>query len=184
MSLLILSTWFTTPRRAAITTRTHHSLSALSDATHARTLHASTQLLSMSAPGTNTAFLEPTLLDGSIARHLDEWLYRHEQYELVEAHAQPPPHLAASSSQHAAAAGSATSAPRAALTPASLRPTMLRALATLRWSQVYLYYCPQEGLPARLRSSLAKLASCADELQECPNCRVPITARTSIANTS
>jgi len=27
-------------------------------------------------------------------------------------------------------------------------------------------------------------ASCADELQECPNCRVPITARTSIANTS
>ena len=27
-------------------------------------------------------------------------------------------------------------------------------------------------------------ASCADALQECPNCRVPITARTSIANTS
>ena len=27
-------------------------------------------------------------------------------------------------------------------------------------------------------------ASCADALQECPNCRVPITTRTSIANTS
>ena len=27
-------------------------------------------------------------------------------------------------------------------------------------------------------------ASCADALQECPNCRVPITARTSIANLS
>ena len=27
-------------------------------------------------------------------------------------------------------------------------------------------------------------ASCADALQECPNCRVPIAARTSIANTS
>jgi len=27
-------------------------------------------------------------------------------------------------------------------------------------------------------------ASCADALQECPNCRIPITARTSIANTS
>ena len=27
-------------------------------------------------------------------------------------------------------------------------------------------------------------ASCADALQDCPNCRVPITARTSIANTS
>ena len=27
-------------------------------------------------------------------------------------------------------------------------------------------------------------ASCAAALQECPNCRVPITARTSIANTS
>ena len=27
-------------------------------------------------------------------------------------------------------------------------------------------------------------ALCADALQECPNCREPITARTSIANTS
>ena len=27
-------------------------------------------------------------------------------------------------------------------------------------------------------------ASCAAALHECPNCRVPITARTSIANTS
>ena len=27
-------------------------------------------------------------------------------------------------------------------------------------------------------------ASCAAALQECPNCRVPITTRTSIANTS
>ena len=27
-------------------------------------------------------------------------------------------------------------------------------------------------------------ASCAAALQECPNCRVPITARTAIANTS
>ena len=27
-------------------------------------------------------------------------------------------------------------------------------------------------------------SSCADALQECPNCRVPITSRTSIANLS
>ena len=48
----------------------------------------------------------------------------------------------------------------AMMTPAALRPTLLRALSVLRWVNVYLYSAPLEALPTQTRLAFDKLASC------------------------
>ena len=50
------------------------------------------------------------------------------------------------------------------MTPAALRPTLLRALSVLRWMQVYTYSRPIEQLPGRTRLALSKLTMCVDAL--------------------
>ena len=50
------------------------------------------------------------------------------------------------------------------LTPKLLRPTLQRALGVLRWLEVYRYYAPQHGLPARTRLAIGRLTTCTDEL--------------------
>lgn len=124
---------------------------------------------------------EKKLADGSFAAHLDEFYFRNEQIEAVQAAAEgdeaaQPGRVAATAGGVGAAAGQPEpmeldacgecEAPDGAVTPSSLRPLLLRALSALRWAQVYLYYCPSQpdALPARTRVALSELGVCTDLL--------------------
>ena len=114
--------------------------------------------------------------DGSLATYLDEWQYRMEMMEMVaggreeegreeaegresramETDGHPP-------SSKAAATAEARAQERG-LSPGALQPTLLRALGVLRWLEVYRFYAPDHGLPARTRLAIARLTVCTDEL--------------------
>lgn len=61
-------------------------------------------------------------MDGTFARHLEDFLFRAEQIELLDGLEGEMAHVEASFGD--------------SLTAARLRPTLLRALRLLRWSQV------------------------------------------------
>ncbi len=107
---------------------------------------------------------ERKLLDGSFAQHFDEWLYRNEQIELVHAGVQAG--VQAGAQAGAQAPPAELGLPPSAMTPAALRPMLLRSLSLLRWSQVYLYYLPNlpDALPPRTRAALADVGACTDML--------------------
>jgi hypothetical protein len=133
-------------------------------------------------------------IDGSLERHLDEFLIRQEQCESIVGWRAPavaprlglgtapasapgpasgvsPPGKAMGTT---AAAGTPTSGIAAAkakaegrgMTPGALRETLLRALSALRWMQVYLYWCPMDSVPGRLRLAYSKLTLCTEALYE------------------
>jgi hypothetical protein len=115
---------------------------------------------------------EQKVVDGSLHRCLDEWLYRTEQCELVSSGggglstAQVAKELIAQQRASESGGGGSGAARSGAvgLTPTSLRPTLLRALTTLRWMQVYLYYTVDGSMESKARAATRCLAQCADEL--------------------
>ena len=102
---------------------------------------------------------ERRVLDGSLAMYVEDFTLRAEQLsqldgvdddaDAAEAHA----HLAAS------------------CTPASLRPTLRRALRVLRWAPVWLYFGGGADATAQPRARLAlkELAACTDILLDACN---------------
>ena len=129
-------------------------------------------------------------IDGSLERHLDEFLIRQEQCESIVGWRAPAaalgtaPGSAPGSASGVAPPGEAMSTTTAAgttssgmaaamvkakargMTPGALRETLLRALSALRWMQVYLYWCPMDSVPGRLRLAYSKLTLCTEALYE------------------
>ena len=103
---------------------------------------------------------ERKVLDGTLAEHVEEFVYRGEQaQQIVEAPVAPASDSAAASAE-AASPGASLGAP----TRDSLRPTLLRAVRLLRWAQVWVYFAKAESLAPRVKLALRQATECTDWL--------------------